>query len=125
MPGKVDRAFSVDRVPSGRIGAAEILDLQTDADDGLLAGQVGDPLGRLPGGATRRPANNGDLFDSVVFAGGLKLRRTELIPVPSQAVLPGKPASGGRGQRPFHFGLFPGCHQRDAVTAAQQCQIVG
>jgi len=124
MAGEVDRTFPVNRVPSGRIGHTEILHLQSDANDRFVRRQVNDAPGGFPGGTTGGPANDADFLESSVCDRSFELRCTELIAIPAQAVLPGKPASGGRGQGAFHFGLFPGGHHGDAEATAVHSQIV-
>ena len=124
MAGEVDRAFPVNRVPSGRVGRAEILHFQTDAIDRFIRGQMDDSTGSLPGGPAGRSANHVDLLEPAVCDPGFEFRRSELISVPAQAVLPGKSASGRRGQGAFYSGLFPGSHYGYAVAATDNRQIV-
>ena len=48
IPGKMDRTFSVNRIPAGRIGSAEKLCFQAHADDGLFGGHIGHTKCGLP-----------------------------------------------------------------------------
>ena len=125
MTGKVNRAFAVNRIPAGRIGRTEILHFQADAYHCFFRRQLGDAPGCFPGGAAGGPAHDDDLLKPAVDCGHLELGRPELLSVPAQAVLPGKPASSGRCQDTFHLGLFPGSHHRYAATAARSRQVMG
>lgn len=124
MAGKVDRAFPMNRVPSGRIGRAEILHFKADASDRFFRGQMDDSAGSLPGGPAGSSANHFDLLEPAVCGPGLEFRRSELVSVPAQAVLPGKSASGRRGQGACHLGLFSGSHYGYAAAAADNRKIV-
>ena len=108
VPGKVDRTFPVDGIPSGRIGRTKILHLEADAHDRFFRRQVRNPPGGLPGGSARSPANNKYSLKPAVCGFRLKLRRTEPVSIIAQTILPGKTASGGRGQGAFHLGFFAG-----------------
>jgi hypothetical protein len=92
---KMNRALAVDRIPAGRIRTAEKLYLQADTNGRLGNGQSHDTLRRLPGGTAGGSSFNGDIFDFFVRDPDIEFRRAKAIAVFTQAVLPGKTASGG------------------------------
>jgi hypothetical protein len=125
IAGEVDRALAVDGIPAGRIGRAEILDFQSDLNDGRFKPQVPDPFDRLPGRAAGGTADDPHLTDATVDGLDLKLGGPEFLSIPSQTNLPGQAASG-RGCQDMRAGEFPtrGNHGYIPLTA-DQCQVMG
>lgn len=122
---KMDRTLTVNRVPAGRIGAAEELCFQADAGDRLLHGKVQYLLRGLPG----RPAGCAPhhIDPNQFFTGCLdgKFRCPEFPAVFSQTVLPGETASGGRAKHPRDAVFFTRGHHRDALMGTQPGQVLG
>lgn len=100
--GKVDRAFPMNRIPPGRIGRAEILNLEPDPDNGLLLRQADYTPDSVPGGSAGGSSKDVNTFYLAVGQPYRKLRSAELISIPPQGHLPGKPASGRRRGNTFH-----------------------
>lgn len=97
MPREVDGAFPVERVPAGRISLAEKLGLQTDSDHRFLHRRSDNAVGRLPTRAAGGPPDHFDGKDAAMAGGHRKFGGAESPTENPQADLPGKPASGGRG----------------------------
>ena len=111
MAGKMNRALSVNRVPVGWICTAEKLNFQTEAC-GCLGYITSDNFRcRFPGGTTGGASFNGNLFNFTRGSLYIQFRCTELVSILSQAVLPGKAASGGWGENMDGVMLLPGSHQ--------------
>lgn len=125
VTGKMHRAFGVNRIPSGRIGRAEILNLQTDFCDGLFRRQILDPGCRFPGRAARRAAHNLDFRYPVGRQPDFKFGRAKLFSILSQTILPGQTASRRRRKDAAALNLFTGGDQRDILPAAQGGQVMG
>ena len=90
----MNRALAVDGIPAGRIRTAVKLYLQADANGRLRNGASDDTLGRLPGGTTGcSPFNDDPVYLSVCYT-GVEFRCAKAMAVFTQAVLPGKSASG-------------------------------
>lgn len=103
---KMHRAFAIDRIPAGGIGAAEKLHLQTDTDGGCFYGQPDDALRRLPGRAAGRPALHNNRVDFSVADLNVEFRRAKAFFIITQAALPGKTASGGGANDTFFENFF-------------------
>lgn len=106
MTGEMNRAFTVDGIPAGRVGAAKILNLKADANRCLLGRATYDSFCRLPGGTARRPSFDGDVDDVFVPDRDLEFRRTKALCIQSQPILPGKSASGGWRGDPLEVNFF-------------------
>ena len=118
FPGKVHRALAVNRVPSGRVGTAVELNFQAYADGGFLNRHPDDFACRLPSRAAGRAPFDGHGIDFALCNRYLELRGAKPVAVFTQAVLPGKPASGGRGGYSLYFGLFTGGHDGNSLFTA-------
>ena len=125
MAGKMNRTLPVNRVPVGWICAAEKLNFQPEAC-GCLCYITSDNFRcRFPGGATGRTSSDGNLLDFTFRNLHIQFRRTELVSIRSQAVLPGKAASGGWGDNMDGVMLLPGSHQGDFHFGTELRQIIG
>ena len=65
VTGKMNRAFSVNRVPTGRVRAAEKLNLQSYARGRFRYIASDNSRGGFPGGTTGRTSSDGNLFDFI------------------------------------------------------------
>ena len=106
VSGKVNRAFAVDGIPSGRVRAAKELNLKTNANGSLFNRTPDNFLSRLPGGAAGRSPFDGHRFNYAFRNVYFELRGAELVAVFAQTVLPGKSASGGWCGHTFNFFFF-------------------
>ena len=106
MGGKMNRAFTVNRVPVGWIGAAEKLNFQSEARGCFRYITSYYFRGRFPGGATGRPSPDKNLLDFICRDFNIQFRRPELVSVCTQTVLPGKTASGGWDENMLEMMLF-------------------
>ncbi len=106
VPGKMHRALAVDGIPSSRVCAAEELNLEADAHGSLFSWPAYDFQGGLPGGTAGCTPFDGHRFNLPIHNLNIKFRGTEPVPVLPQTILPGKPASGGRGGHPVDFHFF-------------------
>jgi hypothetical protein len=125
VPGKVNRAFTVDGIPSGRVRAAEKLNLKTHTDRSLFNRTPDNLEGRHPGGATGRTPSAGHGFNFTFRHVYFKLRGPELVAVFAQTILPGKSASGGWCGDTFYFFFFAGSHHGNALLMTQPAQVIG
>ena len=125
VTGKMKGAFTVYGVPGGGVGRTKILDLQADADRGVLNGQADDLLCRLPGGAAGRSANHTNFTNTALLHAYLKLGGAELFAIGSQAALPGETTSGGWCEDTLSGEFFPGCHHRNLMGLTVMGKIVG
>ena len=125
MAGKMNRTLPVNRVPVGWICAAEKLNFQPEACGRLGYIPSDNFRCRFPGGATRCASFDGNLLDFTRGNLHIQFRRTEQVSICSQAVLPGKTASGGRGDGMDGMKLRPGSHQGDLHFGTELCQIIG
>ncbi len=123
LAGEVDRTFTVDGVPAGRVGHAQVLDLQANAYGRLFHRHSDDARGGLPGGAAGGAAKDLHRFNLAVNRRDLEFRAAEMTTVPPQTSLPGKAASGGRRQRLRN--LLAGGHHRYALLAGHARQVGG
>ena len=89
MTGEMHRAFSVDGVPTGRVGTAEKLNFQTDAYGGVFNRAADNFAGRFPGGAAGSPPLNGHSGDSPVNGLDLEFRGPEALRIRPQPILAG------------------------------------
>lgn len=110
MPGKMDRAFTMNRIPVGWIGRTEKLGFQSDANNGLLNGQVYNTGGRFPGCAAGGAPLDDNGTDLIPVGGHAKFGGAEFPAIKTQAVLPGKAASGGRGEDALKAKLLARSH---------------
>jgi hypothetical protein len=92
---KMNRAFSIDRVPAGWIGAAKKLHFQSDTDGRLCCGQADNAFDCLPGRATWGASFDGDIVYLSVSYLNFEFRSTEAFSIVTQTTLPGKTASRG------------------------------
>ena len=122
--GHVHRAFAVNRVPTGRIRDAVILDIQSDAHECFLHRQIQNTGGRFPGCAAGSALQ--DLDISYPAAGDLdpEDRFAECLAVLPQIDRPGQSASGRRRMDSPGSYFLAGCDQGDGRIAAQRRQIV-
>ena len=95
FPRKMNRTFSIDRIPAGWIGAAKKLYFQSDTDGRFCQGKSDDALDRLPGGAAWGASFNVNVGDLAVRYLNFEFRRTEAFFIFTQAALPGKSTSCG------------------------------
>ena len=112
MAGKVNRAFTVNRIPTGRISTAEKLNFQTKARGSLGGIFANHLLGCLPGSPTRCAAFNGNTLNPTVDDIGIHFWCTKTLFIASQTAWLGKAASGGWGDYTGPGMLFTGCHHR-------------
>lgn len=125
MAGKMNRTLPVNRVPVGWICAAEKLNFQPEAC-GCLCYITSDNFRcRFPGGATGRTSSDGNLLDFTFRNLHIQFRRAELISIGSQAVLPGKTASGGRDDDMLEMMLFSRSHQGNFLFGTDLGQVIG
>jgi hypothetical protein len=89
------RAFSIDRIPAGRIGAAEKLYFQADADGCFCCRQADNALNRLPGRTAGSPPVYDDIVDLSVRDLNFEFRSAKAFFIVAQTALPGKTASRG------------------------------
>jgi hypothetical protein len=125
IAGEMNRAFTVDGIPAGRIGDAEKLGLKTDAHDRFLNFTADDLLARIPAGAAGCTPDDLYIADFAVFDNDSIFRCTKLFAVGFQADLPGQPASCRRGEDPFDAMLFARRHDGHAAFLAKQPQVMG
>ena len=85
---KMDRAFTVNGVPAGRIGRAVELGLESHADNGLSRLQSDHFLGSLPGGPAGGSTQDFDSGDDAVFHLYGKFGGSELFTIVTEANLP-------------------------------------
>ncbi len=111
MAGKMNRTLSVNRVPIGWICAAQKLNFQPEACGCLRYIPSDNFRCRFPGGATGGASSNGNLLDFTLCNLHIQFRCAELVSICSQAVLPGKTTSGGRGDNMDGVMFLPGSHQ--------------
>ena len=116
--GDMYRAFTVNRIPAGRIRDAIILNIQTDAHQGLIQRQIFYPRNRLPGSPTGGPFQ--DLYTGypVICRINFKYRFTKSFSVLPQADLPGKGTSSRWCMYTLDFKFFTGCNQWNLLVAA-------
>ena len=119
--GEVHRALPVDGVPPGRVGHTCILNLQADAHGRLVRRQPDDARRRLPSGPAGCAAPHFNGGDPSVDRRNLKFRASELTPIPSQTILPGQTASGGRRYGEWNF--LAGSHQRNILVVRHARQV--
>jgi hypothetical protein len=124
VAGKMDWTFTVNGIPSGRIGGTEELRFQADPDDGIRHGKAFNPFGGFPGGTAGGTPHHFDGCDAVIVHFNRKFRCPEPLSIFAQPDLPGKTASRRWGKNPFPIHFFPGGHYRDALSAAYLCQVV-
>ena len=125
MTGKMNRAFPVNRVPAGRVCTAEKLNFQAEAC-GCPHYITSDNFRcRFPGGTTGCTSSDGNLLDFTRGSLHIQFRCTELVSISSQAVLPGKTASGGGGDNMGGVMLLPGSHQGNFHFRTELCQVIG
>ena len=74
MPGKMNRTFSVNRIPAGRVCTAEKLDFQSQACRRLRYIASDNSRYRLPGGTTGRTSYDGNIFDFSRFYFDIQFR---------------------------------------------------
>lgn len=122
--GQMDRAFAINGIPAGGIRATIILDIEADAHQCICQRQIQDAGGGLPGCPAGRPFQDVDVGYPAVGQRGPESRFTEFLSISTQADLPGKGASGGRGMDPFAPALFARSNQGNLLPAAQFSQIV-
>jgi len=125
MAGKMNRTLPVNRVPSGRVCAAEKLNFQPEACGCLCYIPSDNFRCRFPGGATGRTSSDGNLLDFTLCDLHIQFRCAEMVSICPQAVLPGKTASGGWGDDMFRVMLLPGSHQRNFHFGTDLSQIIG
>ncbi len=124
VAGKVNRAFTVNRIPTGRIGTAEKLNFQAIARGGLGCIFTNHLLGCFPGSPTRCAPFDSYLPDLTINYLGLQFRCTKMLFIASQAARPGKAASGGWGDDTGPGMLFTGGHHRNSQIFTDPCQIL-
>ena len=125
IAGEMYRAFAVDGIPACRIGGTEILHFQADPHDRFFGRQVHDAGGCFPSGAAGRTAQDLHVADSTLANLDAELGGPELLTIPSQTYLPGQAASGRWRQGARSVKFLAGCHHRDVLLTADQCQVVG
>lgn len=121
--GNVNRAFSRNGIPTGRIRDTVPLAFQAHVK-GSIGYAASDHLpGGFPGCAARGTAKHLYFRDYPILEGNGELGGTEFFPVITKHTVPGKCASGGRrdGSGPF----FPRGDDRNIQFPAFQCEIVG
>lgn len=123
VSGKVNRAFSVNGIPSGRVGTAEKLNLQADESGGFFDWAANDFLGRLPGGTTGCTPFDCHGFNFTFSYLDLELRGTKPFTIFTQTILPGKSASGGRGGHALDFHFLARGYHWNALLPAQMGKI--
>jgi hypothetical protein len=89
------RAFSIDRIPAGWIGAAEKLYVQADTDGRFCCGQADNALNRLPGRTAGSPPVYDDIVDLSIRDLNFEFRSTKAFSIVTQTALPGKTTSRG------------------------------
>ena len=95
VAGKMNRAFAVYRIPTGRIGAAEKLNFQAIASGSLSDIFANHLLGCFPGSPTGCAAFNGNTLNFAVDDIGFHFWCPKTLFIASQTAWPGKAASGG------------------------------
>ena len=125
IAGKMDRTLAIDGVPSGWIGGAKILHLQSDTDVGAINVPTHNFGGCFPGRSARCATQHLNPADLSMGDFSFELRRSKTVAVFAQTNLPGKAASGRWCHHMLTTDFFPGCNHRDIIAAAQLCQIFG
>jgi hypothetical protein len=125
MAGKMDRAFSINRVPVGWVCAAEKLNFQPEACGRLGRIPSDNFRCRFPGGATGRTSLNGNFLDFTLCNLHIQFRGAEPFSIGSQTILPGEATSGGRGDNVSGAMLLSGGHQGNFHFGTELSQIVG
>jgi len=125
MAGKVNRAFAVYRIPTGRIGTAEKLNFQSIAPGGLCGIFTNHFLGCLPGGPAWGTPCDRNFSNLTVDDFGIHFRRTKTFSITSQASRPGEAASGGWGDDAGSGMFFAGGHDRYLLAVAEPGQVKG
>lgn len=115
--GHVNRAFAGDRIPTGGVGHAAHLGLQSEFDGGVRDGLPNYTGHRLPGGAAGGAALDRDVLYFAVLEGYRELRGTEFLAIFAQHTVSGKGAS--RGGREAFDAFFTRCDQGDVLFPAQ------
>lgn len=111
----MNRAFAMDRVPSGRIGGTGELAGQTDSHDRLVNRLTNQTTDGLPSGAAGSSTNHPYLKDPPGIDGYAKLRSAEPLPIAAKAVLPCKTASGRWYQGPARQAFLARTNYRDLI----------
>jgi hypothetical protein len=125
LSGKVYRALSVEWIPARWVRSTKEQRFKPDPLKRFLHRQAEEPFGRLPGRAAWRPSDHLHVSHNAPMDLHMEFRGAKQLPVPSQTHLPGKAASGGRGQDPLDAHLFPRGNQRNSVSGAHDRQVMG
>lgn len=107
FPGKMDRTFTVDRVPASRVCRAEKLRLNTYFSSSVVNRCANYFTCSIPGRGTRCASHYPDLTYGVVLNLNLIFRSTKVFSIFSQANLPGKTTSGRGSEYPLTWNFFP------------------
>jgi hypothetical protein len=122
---KVYRAFSVEWIPPRWVRSTIELRFKPDPLKRFLHMPAEKPFGRLPGRAAWRPSDHLRVSHNAPMDLHIELRGAKQLPVPSQAHLPGKAASGGRSQDSFDAHLLSRGNQRNSGSGAHNRQVMG
>jgi len=125
LPGKMKGAPAMDRIPSGRIGLADILGFKPDTLDCIIDRKTPDTLRGLPGGTARGAPDYLDTGEDTPGGFDPKLRYSEQLSIDPQADLPGKTASGRRSGHPFYPVPPARGYHRDTAQRTDSAQIRG
>lgn len=125
LPGKMHRAFGIDRVPARRIGGTEELGIEADLSNCIRNRDADHPFCRFPGGATGRPPQHHHLGNLPVFDYNFEFGGAESLAIGTKTILPWQPASGRGGHDPFSDPLLARRYYRDPLFDAHKDKIVG
>ena len=120
----MDRTFTMDRVPSGRVGNTKKLRFQSDAHNGLLRLTADDLARGIPGSTAGGAPYHLHGRNLAVRHPYVIFRGAETVTVMAQSDRPGQAASGGWCGDPGDAMFFTGGHYRYLQLTAEAGQVV-
>lgn len=124
LPGEMNGALAVHRVPAGRIGGAVELGIKAGFAHRIFDRMTDQPPGNLPGRAARGTAHHPDVRNLTVLNLHLEFGRTEKLAIITKANLPWKPASGRWREEPSPGNFLAGGDERNFMFLAK-CREIG
>ncbi len=123
LAGKMNRAFTADRIPRRWVGRTKVLRFQAYLCHRFFDAKAGDTVCRPPGGAAGSASNHPDPDDSAVLDRYVEFRSAEMGSVITEADLPPQAASGERCKNPFDSDFFPRRHNGSSLFDALNRKI--
>lgn len=125
LAGKMNGAPAINGIPAGGVGGTEKLGLYAHFPGRIFYRRADEPPAGLPGSGTGGSAHHPHIRYLAIPDLDLVFRGAETIAIFTQANLPGKTASGGRGKHPLAGHLFARGDDGYLSGMTERNQIIG